>query len=224
MRHWMWTTVLTGFLAGPALAAAIVIPFDKADDLAGWQSEYETWLVQDGALTQAMAVSAGKRAVLWRTSQRFGDLDLSVEFRIKDGDAGVSSAGVIYRADSPTDYSWARLDPRPGKQAVTLYRAHDAKETNLLLTSKGILLCGIRYRGDPKTGRRRGACVLFSRDLGRTWSEPVLVAPVIGGYTGMVELPDGRIFMAYYTEGEGSDIRGAYLNVDRLGIQVPRDP
>ncbi|MBM4079060.1 MAG: exo-alpha-sialidase, partial [Planctomycetes bacterium] len=91
---------------------------------------------------------------------------------------------------------------------------------NLLLTSKQVLLCGIRYRGDPKTGYRRGTCVMFSRDFGRTWSEPVLIAPVIGGYTGMVELPDGRIFVAYYTEGEGSDIRGAYLNVDRQGIRA----
>jgi Neuraminidase (sialidase) len=93
---------------------------------------------------------------------------------------------------------------------------------NLLLTSKKVLLCGIRFRGMGKTGKDRGTCVIYSRDLGKTWSDPVLVSPCIGGYTGMVELSDGRIFIVYYTEGPGSDIRGASLKVDGKGVEVVR--
>jgi hypothetical protein len=93
----------------------------------------------------------------------------------------------------------------------------------LLLTSRQVLLCGIRYRGVP-----RGTCVIFSRDFGQTWSDPVLIAPVIGAYTSLAELPDGRVFVAYYTEsgpaqnGRGSDIRGAVLRITDVGIEVQR--
>jgi hypothetical protein len=107
--------------------------------------------------------------------------------------------------------TWAKLDDMPFRGDSPM----------LLLTSKNILLCGIRFRGMEKTGKNRGTCVAYSTDLGKTWSEPIVIAPVIGAYTYMVELPDGRVFVAYYTEGNGfSDIRGAWLSVNGKGITV----
>ncbi len=84
----------------------------------------------------------------------------------------------------------------------------------LLLTSKKILLCGIRHRSTKST------CVIYSTDLGRSWRGPVVLDKVLGAYPSMVELPDGRIFVAYYTEGKGSDIRGLWLKADRNGVEV----
>ena len=108
--------------------------------------------------------------------------------------------------------TWTKLDDMPFRGDSPM----------LLLTSKNILLCGIRFRGMEKpAGKNRGTAVAYSTDFGKTWSDPILVAPVIGGYTYMTELPDGRVFITYYTEGNGfSDIRGAWLKVDEKGIEV----
>lgn len=84
----------------------------------------------------------------------------------------------------------------------------------LLLTSKNVLLCGIRHRPT------RSTCVIYSTDLGKTWSDQVPVGRVLGAYPSMVELPDGRVLIVYYTEGKGSDIRCAYLAADRSGVRV----
>lgn len=84
----------------------------------------------------------------------------------------------------------------------------------LLLTSKKVLLCGIRHRPTKSTG------VIYSADFGKTWKGPVVLDKVIGAYPSMVELPDGRIFVAYYNEGKGSDIRGLWLKADVNGVEV----
>lgn len=84
----------------------------------------------------------------------------------------------------------------------------------LLLTSKGVLLCGIRHRPTKST------CVIYSLDQGKTWTGPVTVDNVVGAYPSMVELPDGRILIVYYTEGKGSDIRCQYLKADSQGVSV----
>lgn len=83
-----------------------------------------------------------------------------------------------------------------------------------LLTSTGVLVAGFRH---PPT---RSTAVAWSTDLGRTWRGPQTIDRVVGGYPSLVELPDGRVFMVYYTEGPGSDIRGVYLRVTAEGVQV----
>jgi hypothetical protein len=84
----------------------------------------------------------------------------------------------------------------------------------LLLTTKNILLCGIRYCPWSST------CVIHSADFGRTWSKPVVIDRVPGAYPSMVELPDGRILVVYYTEGKEDDIRCRYLHADKSGVRV----
>ncbi len=88
----------------------------------------------------------------------------------------------------------------------------------LQLTTKNILLCGIRHRPSKST------CVIYSTDLGKTWQGPVTLDKVIGAYPSLVELPDGRVLVVYYTEGQGSDIRCLSLRADGSGVQVlPRE-
>lgn len=88
----------------------------------------------------------------------------------------------------------------------------------LLLTSKNLLLCGFRHRATSSTN------VICSTDFGKTWSEMVTLDRVLGAYASMVELPDGRILVVYYTEGSGSDIRALHLKADEKGVQVlPRE-
>ena len=84
----------------------------------------------------------------------------------------------------------------------------------LLLTSANVLLCGMRHHPTHSTS------LIYSRDFGKTWSDPLLLDRVIGGYPSMVELPDGRILVVYYTEGGGSDIRCVFLRADDTGVTV----
>ncbi|MGI5819894.1 MAG: sialidase family protein [Armatimonadota bacterium] len=88
----------------------------------------------------------------------------------------------------------------------------------LLETSKGVLLAGYRWREE------RSTVVIWSHDLGGTWEGPKIVDRVVGGYPSMVELPDGRVLMVYYTEGAGSDIRGVFLDVSEEGVEMLERP
>jgi sialidase-1 len=85
----------------------------------------------------------------------------------------------------------------------------------LLRTSKGVLLVAHRLPG---------TALHYSLDDAATWHGPVQIDTVGGAYPSLCELPDGRIFCVYYEEGEGSDIRGVWLKVDRTGVSVlPRE-
>jgi len=86
----------------------------------------------------------------------------------------------------------------------------------LLLTSKNILLCGIR---DPVT---RTTAVIHSNDFGAGWLGPVVIDDVPGAYPSMVELPDGRVLVVYYTEGENSDVLCSVLEADQTGVRIVR--
>ena len=90
----------------------------------------------------------------------------------------------------------------------------DGDAPYLLLSSRNVLLCGFRHRPT------RSTCVISSMDFGKTWSEKVTLDRVLGAYPSLVELPDGRILVVYYTEGAGSDIRCVLLRVDAAGVQV----
>jgi sugar lactone lactonase YvrE len=60
-----------------------------------------------------------------------------------------------------------------------------------------LLTYGVRVAG------RHGVCAKFSKDDGRTWSEPVRLARSFGtdcGYPSSVQLADGRIVTAYYAK------------------------
>lgn len=84
----------------------------------------------------------------------------------------------------------------------------------LLLTSKDILLCGVRQRSTKCTS------VIYSTDFGRTWKGPVVLDKVLGAYPSLVELPDGRVLVVYYTDGASSDIRCVWLKADASGVEV----
>lgn len=88
----------------------------------------------------------------------------------------------------------------------------------LLLTSKRILLCGIRHRPTKST------CLIYSNDLGKTWQGPATLDNVLGAYPSMVELPDGRVVIVYYTEGKGSDIRCLHVRADHSGVRIVSRP
>ncbi len=80
----------------------------------------------------------------------------------------------------------------------------------LLRTSQGVLLCAHRLPG---------TALHYSLDDGRTWSETCPIDQVIGAYPSMVELPDGRIVVVYYEEGEGSSIRMRRFRATRQGVR-----
>ncbi len=88
----------------------------------------------------------------------------------------------------------------------------------MLLTSEEVLCAGYRWR------EKRSTVVIWSHDLARTWEGPKVIDPVVGGYPSLVELPDGRVLMVYYTEGAGSDIRGVFLDADEDGVEVLEPP
>lgn len=47
----------------------------------------------------------------------------------------------------------------------------------------------------------------ISRDEGKTWIGPYIIAPEWGAYPATVELKDGSILAIYYTDGDGSTVR-----------------
>ncbi|HID77361.1 MAG TPA: DUF1080 domain-containing protein [Planctomycetaceae bacterium] len=111
---------------------------------------------------------------------------------------------LTWSESSDGGHTWT--DPRPvGIQGDCPY---------LLLTSKDVLLCGIRHRDTVSTA------VLYSPDFGRTWRGPTTIDTVPGAYPSMVELPDGRILVVYYNGGSASDICCVYLDVDKSGVRV----
>jgi len=81
---------------------------------------------------------------------------------------------------------------------------------NLLRTAEGILLLGHRI---PNTSLH------YSLDDGETWSDTVYVDDVVGAYPGMTQLPDGRVLIVYYEEGEGSSIRAQFFRATKDGIE-----
>lgn len=137
------------------------------------------------------------------------ELDEPTIAELPDGRLVMVTRPTMLRFES-TDggKSWSEPQPMP--------TSGDAPY--LLLTSKRLLLCGFRYRPDAAT------CVITSRDLGRTWSERLVLDPVMGAYPSMVELPDGRIVVVYYTEGSGSDIRCMQLWADEAAVRILDHP
>ena len=59
----------------------------------------------------------------------------------------------------------------------------------------------------------------YSLDECRTRSTHVLVDAVIGAYPSMVRLKDGSNLIAYYEEGEGSNIRAKKFRATRHRIE-----
>ncbi len=62
----------------------------------------------------------------------------------------------------------------------------------------------------------RGVDVRFSRDEGKTWSQPTRVADFQedGGYPSSVQLPDGQVLTAYYAS------KAAYHNRYHMGVVI----
>ncbi len=82
---------------------------------------------------------------------------------------------------------------------------------NLLRTSSGITLLAHRVPG---------LTVRYSLDNAKTWSGAAMIDPAGGAYSSMVELPNGRILIAYYTEGRCSQVRAQLVDVRRTEIET----
>jgi len=116
--------------------------------------------------------------------------------------------GMHWSESTDGGVTWSQPEPLgiPGQAA------------QMLLTSEDVLVAGYRWREQGSTA------VIWSNDLGRSWDGPKIVDRVVGGYPSLVELPDGRVLMVYYTEGAGSDIRGVFLDVSEDGVEVLERP
>ena len=96
--------------------------------------------------------------------------------------------------------TWSKPAPLP-------FYGHCA---NLLATTSGVTLLAHR---DP------GMSIHYSLDQGKTWPGAAMIDSCGGAYGHMLELPDGRILVVYYTEGGRSQIRAQWLRVGPDGIQ-----
>ena len=90
---------------------------------------------------------------------------------------------------------------------------------DLLLTSDGVLLCGMREQPSPRTG------LIISTDFGKTWSPPRMIGFAGGAYPSFAELPDGRIFSVHYQEALGGNVLQSVFKIDRKNRTISlRDP
>lgn len=63
----------------------------------------------------------------------------------------------------------------------------------------------------------------ISRDETRSWQGPYVIDDVFGAYPSIVELKDGSVLIAYYTEGKGSAVRVRRFRIHPDGIEaLPR--
>jgi sialidase-1 len=71
------------------------------------------------------------------------------------------------------------------------------------------------YRGyDTLDGSGNGFTALrYSLDECLTWSDPIIVDHTVGAYPSMLNLHDGSVLIAYYEEGNGSNIRARILTI-----------
>ena len=85
---------------------------------------------------------------------------------------------------------------------------------DLLLTSDGILLCGIREQPHSRTG------VIISTDFGKSWSPPRLIGFAGGAYPSFTELPDGSIFTVHYQEALGGNVIQSKFTIERQNRDI----
>lgn len=121
---------------------------------------------------------------------------------------------------------WLAAARTGGKQELQLYASGDDGNTweargpltgdmqhpaHLLRLRDGRLLLSYGNRTAD-----RGVDVRFSRDEGRTWSDPLRVADFQGdgGYPSSTELPDGQVATAYYAS------RTAYHRRYHMGVVI----
>jgi sialidase-1 len=121
--------------------------------------------------------------------------------------------GTLFCAMRPVSephmwHSWSRDNGRTWTRPAPLpFFGHCA---NLLYTREGVTLLAHR---DP------GMAIHWSLDQAKTWAGAVMIDPCGGAYSQMVELPDGRILIIYYSEGARSQIRAQFLRTDPSGIR-----
>ena len=83
----------------------------------------------------------------------------------------------------------------------------------LFRTGDGIVLLGYRLHSAHST------CLRYSLDECKTWSDTVVVDPVIGAYPSMVNLKDGSVLIVYYDEQSPSTIRAKRFRASKAGIE-----
>jgi prepilin-type N-terminal cleavage/methylation domain-containing protein/prepilin-type processing-associated H-X9-DG protein len=86
----------------------------------------------------------------------------------------------------------------------------------LRTTHEGMILLG--YRGyNTLDGSGPGFTALrYSLDECQTWSDPIVIDPLVGAYPSMVNLNDGSVLVTYYEEGNGSNIRSRVITITGL--------
>ena len=103
--------------------------------------------------------------------------------------------------------SWSRDNGHTWtKQAPLPFYGHSPC---LLYTKSGVTLLSHR---DP------GMTISYSFDNAKTWAGSVMIDPCGGAMSRMVELPDGRVLIVYYSEGGNSEIRAQFLKVSKSGV------
>ena len=92
--------LVTGMLwcSAACVQAAEFISLFNGSDLAGWEGDLSLWKVVDQAI---VGDSAGiKRNQFLATKEEFGDFELDLEFRLRDG---VGNSGVQFRSVRVSD-------------------------------------------------------------------------------------------------------------------------
>lgn len=146
--------VLMGLSHGGADDPEGFTPLFNGKDLSGWEGDLKLWKVEDGMIVGDSGPSGIKQNEFLATKEKYGDFELRLEFRLKDGagNTGVqfrskreenSSAVIGYQADLGEKY-WGCLYDEHRRNKILVQAA---PELNKVLKKDGWNTYVIRARG-----------------------------------------------------------------------------
>lgn len=116
-------------------------------------------------------------------------------------------------------YCLSSDEGRTWSEAKTLYDGpDDDRDPSILQTKSGRLICNYfslrRADGDTPPWRGLGTWIVYSDDMGGSWSEPIRVAETYYCSSPVRQLSDGRLILGLYAEEDGKGWGAVSISTD----------
>lgn len=131
--------------AGAQDAIIVEDDFDGYADLAAasevWTPLTGDWEIRDGLLEAVEPRRSG--TIIWRHGDVFGDVSVSVRFRVRDTGRGVRAPGIVLASQDSARYYYVHYDSRNSQ--VILVRSDRGKGWNELARTPGVQIAAEQW-------------------------------------------------------------------------------